>query len=398
MDLSFSSEEESFRKDVAAFLQDRLTASIRNKVTKGLKLSREDYLEWHSILAEQNWLAGHWPKEHGGSGWNVVQRFIFDNEAFLANAPRIIPFGVNMLGPVLIKYGTKTQKENILPRMLDGSDWWCQGFSEPGAGSDLASLKTRAVRDGDHYIVNGQKTWTTLGHYANWIFCLVRTDNTGKKQNGISFLLIDMNTPGVELRPILTLDGAHEVNDVFFTNVRVPIENLVGEEHKGWAYAKYLLSYERTGLATVGYSISQLKLLKEMAENQVKRGKPLAKDPLFARRIAKLEIHLEALKTTNLRVISNVAEGTGHGAESAMLKILGSDIRQEAANLMRMAVGSYALPHVPEALDDGYNAPPIGPDYANGCAPHYLNSRKVSIFGGSTEIQKNIIGKMMLGL
>lgn len=398
MDLSFSPAEEAFRKDVAAFIQDRLSARIRNKVSKGLHLSREDYLEWHSILAERNWLAGHWPKEYGGSGWNVVQRFIFDNEAFLANAPRIIPFGLNMLGPVLIKYGSEAQKQQFLPRMLDGSDWWCQGFSEPGAGSDLASLKTKAVRDGDHYIVNGQKTWTTLGHYANWIFCLVRTDSAGKKQEGISFLLIDMDTPGVELRPIITLDGTHEVNDIFFSDVKVPVENLVGEEHKGWTYAKYLLTYERTGLATVGYSVSQLKTLKEMAQSLTKRGKPLTDDPYFSRRIAKLEIQLEALKTTNLRAISNVAQGTASGVESSMLKILGSDIRQEAANLMRMALGSYAMPYVPEALEEGYNEPPIGPDIANSRASHYLNSRKVSIFGGSTEIQKNIIGKMMLGL
>lgn len=394
MDLNFKPEQQAFRQEVSDFIKQRLSSRIQNKVIKGLHLSREDYLEWHGILAERNWLAGHWPKEYGGCGWDPVERFIFDNEAFLANAPRIIPFGLNMLGPVLINYGSEAQKAHYLPRMLRGEDWWCQGFSEPNAGSDLASLKTKAVRDGDSYVVNGQKTWTTLAQFANWIFCLVRTGQFEKPQQGISLLLIDMNDPGVEVRPIKLLDGSHEVNDIFFTDVRVPVENLVGEEHMGWTYAKYLLSYERTGLATVGYSTARLNALKKMAKTQGFHGNPLSHDPLFSSRLAKVEIDLESLKTTNLRFISRIAQGEGSLVESSMLKLMGGNIRQEIASLTRIAVGPYAMHHVPEAFDDTYDELPFGPEYANAAAPDYFNSRKISIFGGSDEIQKNIISKL----
>jgi alkylation response protein AidB-like acyl-CoA dehydrogenase len=309
---------------------------------------------------------------------------------------------VNMLGPVMIKYGSEAQKRHWLPRILDGSDWWCQGYSEPGAGSDLASVKTTAVRGSDaqgaHYIVNGQKTWTTLGHYANMIFCLVRTATDVRKQEGISFLLVDMNTPGVEVRPIITLDGEHEVNEVFFTDVRVPAENLVGEENKGWTYAKYLLTYERTNIAGVGFSVAALNRLRKIAAQQQRNGRPLAEDPQFAARLARVEIDLENMKTTNLRVIAAVAGGGVPGAESSMLKIRGTEIRQEISSLTRRAMGVYAQPFVEEALHEGYDGVPVGPDEAASAASLYFNNRKLSIFGGSNEIQKNIISKMILGL
>ncbi|WP_322045713.1 acyl-CoA dehydrogenase family protein [Paraburkholderia sp. J67] len=398
MDLRFTAEEEAFRSEVLDFLRERLPQGVASKVRNGHHLTRDDMAQWHAILNEKGWLANHWPQEYGGPGWSAVQKFIFENECAIAGAPRIVPFGVNMLGPVLIKYGNEAQKRHWLPRILDGSDWWCQGYSEPGAGSDLASVRTTAQRQGDHYVVNGQKTWTTLGHYANMIFCLVRTATDVRKQEGISFLLIDMNTPGIEVRPIITLDGEHEVNEVFFTDVRVPVENLVGEENKGWTYAKYLLTYERTNIAGVGFSVAALARLKRAAQKVMRNGKPLAQDPQFAARLAKVEIDLENMKTTNLRVIAAVAGGGVPGAESSMLKIRGTEIRQEISSLLRRAMGPYAVPFVEEALQEGYAEASIGPDEAASAAALYFNNRKLSIFGGSNEIQKNIISKMILGL
>jgi alkylation response protein AidB-like acyl-CoA dehydrogenase len=402
MDLNFTPEEEAFREQVVRFLQDRLPQRLAGKVHDGRRLTRADMAEWHAILNDQGWLANHWPREYGGPGWNAVQKFIFENECALAGAPRIVPFGVNMLGPVLIKYGSEAQKRHWLPRILDGSDRWCQGYSEPGAGSDLAAVRTTAVRgideNGAHYIVNGQKTWTTLGQHANMIFCLVRTATDVRKQEGISFLLVDMNTPGVEVRPIVTLEGEHEINEVFFTDVRVPVENLVGEENKGWTYAKYLLTYERTNIAGVGFSVAALERLRKVAAKVQRNGRPLADDPSFAARMARVEIDLENMKTTNLRVIAAVAGGGVPGAESSMLKIRGTEIRQEISSLMRRAMGPYARPFIDEALDEGYGEPPVGPEEAASAAATYFNNRKLSIFGGSNEIQKNIISKMILGL
>ncbi|MGF6657416.1 alkylation response protein AidB-like acyl-CoA dehydrogenase [Paraburkholderia youngii] len=402
MDLNFTPEEEAFRASVLAFLRDKLPQRLAGKVHAGRRLTRDDMAEWHAILNAQGWLANHWPKEYGGPGWNAVQKFIFENECALAGAPRVVPFGVNMLGPVLIRYGSDAQKRHWLPRILDGSDWWCQGYSEPGAGSDLASVKTTAVRgkdaQGEHYIVTGQKTWTTFAHYANMIFCLVRTATDVRKQEGISFLLIHMNTPGVEVRPIITLDGEHEVNEVFFTDVRVPAANLVGEENKGWTYAKYLLTYERTNIAGVGFSVAAFNRLRKIAAKQLRNGRPLAEDPAFAARMARVEIDLENMKTTNLRVIAAVAGGGVPGAESSMLKIRGTEIRQEISSLTRRAMGAYAQPFVEEALYEGFDGVPVGPDEAASAASQYFNNRKLSIFGGSNEIQKNIISKTILGL
>jgi alkylation response protein AidB-like acyl-CoA dehydrogenase len=400
MDLKFTPEEEAFRSEVLQFLREKLPARLSDKVRGGLRLTRADMIEWHAILNERGWLANHWPKEYGGPGWSAVQKFIFEHECALAFAPRIVPFGVNMLGPVLIKYGNEAQKRHWLPRILNGEDWWCQGYSEPGSGSDLASVKTTAVFDekSGHYVVNGQKTWTTLGQHANMIFCLVRTNKEAKAQSGISFLLVDMKSPGVEVRPIITLDGEHEVNEVFFTDVRVPAANLVGEQDKGWTYAKYLLTYERTNIAGVGFSVAALEKLKRIAAKVQRNGRPLAQDPLFAARLAKVEIDLENMKTTNLRVIAAVAGGGVPGAESSMLKIRGTEIRQELSSLARRAMGPYAQPFIEAALHEGYDEAPVGPAEAAPLAAQYFNNRKLSIFGGSNEIQKNIISKMILGL
>ncbi|BAO89770.1 acyl-CoA dehydrogenase family protein [Caballeronia cordobensis] len=396
MDLKFTAEEEAFRADVLEFLRTELPERTAQKVHTGKRITRDDMAQWHAILNARGWLANHWPTEYGGPGWTAVQRFIFDNECAIAGAPRIVPFGVNMLGPVLIKYGSEAQKRHWLPRILDGSDWWCQGYSEPGAGSDLASVRTSAVRGiddrGEHYIVNGQKTWTTLAHYANMIFCLVRTSQDARKQEGISFLLIDMNSPGVEVRPIVMLDGEHEINEVFFTDVRVPADNLVGEENKGWTYAKYLLTYERTNIAGVGFSVAALRRLKAAAHRLQGNGRALIDDPLFAARLARVEIDLENMKTTNLRVLAAVAGGGAPGAESSMLKIRGTEIRQEISSLMRRAMGPYAQPFYEEDIEDDTDAETYT------AAAHYFNNRKLSIFGGSNEIQKNIVAKMMLRL
>ena len=402
MDLRFTPEEEAFRAEVRAFVAEHLPPTSAHKVRHGLQLTKAEMEGWHAILQSRGWLANHWPKEYGGPGWTAVQKFIFETECAQAHAPRIVPFGVNMLGPVIIKYGNEAQKRHWLPRILDGSDWWCQGYSEPGAGSDLASVKTTAERrsdvQGEHYIVNGQKTWTTLGHHANMIFCLVRTNKEAKKQEGISFLLIDMDQPGVEVRPIITLEGEHEVNEVFFTDVRVPVENLVGEENRGWTCAKYLLTYERTNIAGVGLTAAALERLKHTAATVTKNGRPLAQDPAFAARMAKAEIDFENMKTTNLRVIAAVAGGGVPGAESSMLKIRGTEIRQEIFSLIRRAMGPYAQPFDERALHDAAAGEGFGPPDAMVAAAQYFNNRKLSIYGGSNEVQRNIISKMILGL
>ena len=325
MDLNFTPEEEAFRAEVQAFLKDKLPARIANKVKAGQRLTKADQDEWHAILNERGWLANHWPEEYGGPGWGAVEKFIFDTECALAGGPRIVPFGVNMLGPVLIKFGNEAQKKYWLPRILSGEDWWCQGYSEPGAGSDLASVKTTAVRQGAHYIVNGQKTWTTQGQHANMIFCLVRTDREAKAQSGISFLLVDMNSPGVELRPIRTLDGDREVNEVFFTDVKVPVENLVGEENKGWTYAKYLLTYERTGIAGVGFCVAALAKLKEaIAEIRANSEDVGARFPEEARKIHYGEA--EARGIIGEASLAEVKALVDEGIEIAPLPVLPDDV------------------------------------------------------------------------
>lgn len=396
MDLSYSPDELAFQEELRAFLRDELPVEIADKVRMGRELTKDDMERWHAILNNRGWLAQNWPKSFGGAEWSAVQRHIYDVEAAAAHAPRIVPFGLSMLGPVLQKFGSKAQQDHWLPRILDGSDWWCQGYSEPGAGSDLASLKTRAVRDGDHYIVNGQKTWTTLGQHANMIFCLVRTDPDVKQQEGISFLLIDMESEGVEVRPIILLDGSPEVNEVWFTDVRVPIENLVGEENKGWTYAKYLLTHERTGLGGVGASQAALATVKRVARAEMQGGKPLLQNPHFAARVAQVEIDLRAMATSNLRIVSQAAAGGAPGLEASMLKVKGSIIRQEINDLARRAVGPYAMPFASEAMEGANDLIP-DPQDAGPVAARYFNNRKLSIFGGSNEIQRGIIAKVTMG-
>jgi alkylation response protein AidB-like acyl-CoA dehydrogenase len=398
MEFQYTAAETAFRDEVRAFVRDNLPHVIGRRVANGLELGRDDYLAWHRILDAKGWVAPGWPVEHGGTGWTPIERYIFDEECAAADAPRVMPFGVNMVGPVIYTFGTEAQKERHLPRILSGEDWWCQGYSEPGAGSDLASLRTRAVRDGEVYVVNGQKTWTTAAQWANMIFCLVRTDASARPQEGIGFLLIDMTSAGVTVRPITTMDGGHEVNDVFFDDVRVPVDNLVGEENKGWTYAKFLLSHERAGIADVGRSKRQLGRLKEIARAERSRGRPLAEDARFRDKIAGLEIDLLALEVTELRTLSSEVAGEAPGPEANLLKIRGTEVQQRITELVLEAVGVYANPYVPEALSEGWNEEPIGPAYAAVVAPRYFNWRKASIYGGSNEIQKAIIAKMVLGL
>ena len=391
MDLGFTSEEEAFRDEVRAFYAESLRPSLADRVRLGHGLNKHEQEAWQATLARRGWLVPHWPVEWGGTGWSAVERYIFDLESSLANAPRTVPFGFSMLAPVLLKYGSEEQKRHWLPRMIDGSDWWCQGYSEPGAGSDLAALKTRAVRDGDDYVVNGQKTWTTLGQHADWIFCLVRTDPTAeKRQRGISLLLFPMDTPGVTLRPIELIDGGHEVNEVFFEDVVVPVENLVGEENRGWDYAKFLLGNERVGIARIGSTKRMLSDAKEHARRITANGVPLSEDPYLRARIAEVENELLALELTALRVVANSADGKPHPA-SSVLKLKGSELQQAATELVvdiagPLSVASFAL--------EGSDVP----DWARVATPHYLNYRKVSIYGGSNEVQRTIIAGTILGL
>jgi alkylation response protein AidB-like acyl-CoA dehydrogenase len=394
MDLNYSTEELAFRDEVRGWLAKNLPTDLRDKIAEYKELTREDLLRWHKILAKKGWVAPSWPKEWGGTDWNVVQRYIFEEECSFAGTPPLIPFGLSMCGPVLIRFATEAQKKRFLPRIYNGDDFWCQGYSEPGSGSDLASVKTKAVREGDHYIVNGQKTWTTLGHYGDWIFCLVRTDSqASKRQEGISFLLIDMKTPGITVRPLILMDGGHEVNEVFFDDVKVPVENLVYEENKGWTVAKYLLGHERMNTGRIGGSKRELAKLKEFAAKQMKDGKPLIEDVRFRDKVARVEVELMALEITNLRFLDQMRRTKQPpGADVSMLKIKGTEIQQTLTELMMQAVGPLAQPFKPTNGSSDFD------DFTAGLAPRYCNFRKTTIYAGSNEIQRNIIAKMTLGL
>ena len=398
MDLNYSTADETFRATVRTYLEEHLPADLQHKVLHHKRLSKDDLVRWHKIVAQQGWVATNWPVEYGGTGWTSVQRHIWEEECASAGTPPILPFGVAMVAPVIMAFGNEAQKRYYLPRILSCEDWWCQGYSETGSGSDLASLKTRAERDGEHYIVNGQKTWTTLGQHADMIFCLVRTDTGVRKQEGISFLLIDMKTPGITVRPIITMDEDHEVNEIFFDNVKVPVANLIGEENKGWTYAKYLLGHERTNIAGIGRSKRELGFLKRLALSQHKNGAPLLDDPVFAAKVASLEIELMALEITALRVISMDDSKRGPGPEASMLKIKGTEIQQALTELMLEAVGPYGMPFDPEFLHGAQPHSAADDDDAAPIASYYFNYRKASIYGGSNEIQKNIITQMILGL
>jgi alkylation response protein AidB-like acyl-CoA dehydrogenase len=393
MDLSFSAAELAFRDEVREWLAQHLPADLRDKVTQYQELDGADYMRWHKILAAKGWSVPHWPTAWGGTGWDVTQRYIFDNEFGLAGAPALPPFGPLMCAAVLLRFGSDAQKNRFLPRIREGDDFWVQGYSEPGAGSDLAALKTRAHRQGDHYLVNGQKIWTTLGHYGDWIFCLVRTDaNAEKRQEGISILLIDMKTPGITVRPLILMDGGHEVNEIFFEEVRVPVENLVYEENRGWTVAKYLLGHERMGSASVGGLQRELAALRAVARREQKNGRPLIEDPRFRDRLSRIEIDLAAQELTGMRFLDKMRRtGQPPGADVSMLKIRGSEIQQAITELMMLAVGPNAQPYV------GSEGGTVDP-FASRLSPRYFNYRKASIYAGSNEIQRNIIAKMTLGL
>jgi alkylation response protein AidB-like acyl-CoA dehydrogenase len=401
LQLGFSEEELAFRDQVRSFLRAKLPTSIGTKVLAGQDIERDEMVTWQKLLAAQGWGGLGWPKQFGGTGWTSMQMFIFDEECGIAGAPRLNPFGLRMVAPVIMAFGNAQQQQRYLPTIAAGDEWWCQGYSEPGSGSDLASLKTRAVRDGDSYVVTGQKTWNTLGQYADWIFCLVRTDPQAKAQQGISFLLIDMKSPGVSVRPIKLLDGSVEVNDIWFDQVRVPLQNRIGEENHGWTYAKFLLGHERTSIASIGIAKRELARLKHVAASERKRGKALLDDALFAARVAQVEIDLMALELTTLRTISAEKNKGAPGPEASILKLRGTEIQQAISELTMLAMGPYALPWWHEATAAGYQIDPhhpVGPQYARGAAGRYLNLRKLSIFGGTNEIQRNIIAKMLVGL
>ena len=395
MDLNYTPEQEAFRTEVRQFLEEHLPDDIRERVQKRLRPDKEMTERWQKILYEKGWGASTWPEEFGGTGWDAIQQIIFEEECALAGAPRQLDFGLRMVAPVIMTFGNDEQKERFLPGILSGEDWWCQGYSEPGAGSDLASLRTSAKLEGDHYVVNGQKTWTTLGQHADWIFCLVRTSTEGKPQQGISFLLIDMNTPGIDVKPIIMLDGEHEINEVYFDNVKVPAENLVGEENEGWTYAKFLLGHERTGLANVAQWKALMVKLKELAREEQDGQRPLIENTRFRDRLAQLDTELRALDLTVLRVLT---DKRGPGPLASILKIRGTEIGQQLFEMLMEAGGQDPIAHIPDALELDYKGRHPGSLDAVPAAGDYFNMRKLSVFGGSNEIQRNIIAQLVLGL
>ena len=398
MELAFTKDELAFQNEVRQFITDNLPKDVAEKVRLGHAVAREDHLAWQRTLNDKGWAAPNWPKEYGGPGWSPTEKYIFDLTYNEFNVPATIKMGVDLVGPVIYTFGRPDQKQLHLPRILNTEHWWCQGYSEPGSGSDLSSLSTKAERDGDHYIVNGTKTWTTLAHWANWIFCLVRTNKDAKQQEGISFLLIDMDTPGIEINPIISIDNAHHLNMVHFTDAKVPVENRIGEENMGWTYAKYLLGNERMTIAEVGSSKRKLQQLKDIAAAEVSDGGALAEVSTFASKVAAAEIDLLSLENTNLRYLAQEAEGKPVGPEASMLKVKGSEIRQRLTELQVEAIGYYALATDPWRDDEGRNEPSIGPEYGGVPMGDYLFSRAASIYGGSNEIQRGIMAKMVLGL
>ena len=399
MDLAFTPEEQQFREDIRTWVAANLPTAISHKVHNALHLTRDEMQQWAKILGKKGWLGHGWPKEFGGPGWNAIQKHLFEEECALAGAPRVIPFGPVMVAPVIMAFGNAKQQQQHLPGIASGEIWWSQGYSEPGAGSDLASLKCKAERVGDKYIVNGQKTWTTLGQYGEWIFCLVRTSNEGKPQTGISFLLIDMKSKGVTVRPIVLLDGEAEVNEVWFDNVEVPAENLIGEENKGWTYAKHLLSHERTNIADVNRSKRELERLKTIAKaegvyNPAVDGAAAGR---FRDEIAKLEVDVVALEMMVLRVLSAEKSGKNSLDVAGLLKIRGSEIQQRYSELMMLAAGPYAVPLIREAMEAGWQGDHVGAAHCAPLASTYFNMRKTTIYGGSSEVQRNIVSQTVLG-
>lgn len=395
MDLTWSEQERSFREEVRQFVKSELPADIRHKVLNHQRLVNTDYIRWHRILAAKGWGAPTWPKQFGGTGWGPLQRLIFEIECFKGGAPRLLPFGLTMIGPVLMKYGSAELQQRFLQRMITVEDWWCQGYSEPGSGSDLASLKTRAVKTENGYVVTGQKTWTTLAQYADWMFCLARTNPDVKPQQGISMLLVDLRQPGVTVRPIRTLDGGCDVNEVWLDEVHVPFENLVGNENEGWTYAKYLLGHERTGIAGIGHCYRELNILKHRATSTNADGMPTIQNPRLKEKIIRLETDILALEMLLLRVIANSEQGPG--PQASLLKIRGSEIQQDLAELQMEVMGIDAWPYNPQWLEPEATFTGPGPEFAAAASAGYFDMRKTSIYGGTTEVQKSIVAKMILG-
>lgn len=400
MNLRFSPAELAFRDEVRRFFREALPADIRRKLELGQRSSKDDIVRWQRILYGKGWAVPHWPVEWGGTGWSPVQQYIFKEEMQLAPAPEPLSFNVSMVGPVIIAFGTEPQKRRFLPKIASLDYWFCQGFSEPGAGSDLASLRTSAWRDGDRYVVNGQKTWISRAHNADWMFCLVRTDPSARSQAGISYLLLDMRTPGITVRPIQTIDGEHDFNEIFFDDVRVPIENLIGEENAGWTYAKFLLGNERTGIARVGASKHRIQKAKTLAREIAVGDATLADSPRFREKVAAIEVELKALEITQLRVVSNarkLPKGVQDPA-SSVLKIKGTELQQAATEVLMEVAGAHAMAFQSEHLWGTATDEPIGPEWSATVAPDYFYTRASSIYGGSNEIQKNVIAKRLLGL
>jgi alkylation response protein AidB-like acyl-CoA dehydrogenase len=399
MDLRFTADELAFRDEVRGFIADNLPDDIRERMRLGHPHEKADTIRWQRILNAKGWAAYSWPKEYGGPGWTPVQRMMFLEENQLAPAPDMQVFNVTMIGPVLIQFGTDEQKRRFLPRAAEVEDWWCQGFSEPGAGSDLAALKTAAKREGGEYIVNGQKIWTSTAHMADWCFCLVRTDpHAAKRQEGISFLLIDMKTPGITVRPIISIDGTHHLNEVFFDDVRVPVAMRIGEENKGWDYAKFLLGNERTGIARLGKSKERVRFAKEAARDMRAGGRPLIEDHEFRRRIAQLETELKSLEITQLRVLSASKAAGQQDPLSAVLKLKGTELLQATSELVMDTGGPLSMPDWAQELAALSNEPEVGPVWATEATRSYLMLRAASIYGGTNEIMKNIVSKAVLGL
>lgn len=401
MDLSYSKKDLAFQEEVRAFLDESLTEDMREAgslAVKGTPGNNDVQMAWHKVLYKKGWIAPHWPKEHGGTGWNDVQNYIFSNEIARTNAPGLAPFGLKMCGPVLIGHGTQVQKDYYLPRILSGEHFWCQGYSEPGSGSDLASLQCRADTDGDDYIINGSKIWTSSAHLADHIFCLVRTDNSGRPQQGVTFLLLEMNDPGIMVEPIIMMNGDHEVNQVFFDNVRVPKTNRVGEEDLGWSVAKYLLEFERTGAIAIG-GIMALDRLKDFVSKEPSgSGVPLIEDASFKRRLCEVRIEAEAVEMNERRMMSAISRGERPGPASSQLKLRGTEIWQLVDELSIEAAGYYASPDQFDARALGSNVPAVGRDDAKMFMATYLVNRAATIYGGSSEVQRNIMAKAVLGL
>ena len=396
MDTGLNPEDLAFRDEVRTFLKEKLPKDIHERWLESGQIfpDRDDAVRWQKILAEKGWIAPNWPKEHGGPGWTTMQKYIFETETASYGAPPVIPLGLRMVGPVIMKYGTPEQKAHFLPRIYATDDYWCQGYSEPGSGSDLASLKTRAAKDGDDYVVNGSKIWTTHAHFADWMFCLVRTSDEPKRQDGITFLLIPMDTPGIEVRPIITLGGHHEVNQVFLDDVRVPQSNRVGPEGEGWTVAKYLLEFERGGGFASGRIALNMARLKRMAAVNGLDG-----DTSFRRKLADLEIKAETIAISELRMLSKLGAGENPGADASVIKLRGSEVNQDVTELSVEAAGLYALPFEQLEQMAGDNRSAVAQTEAEaGVAPRYFNYRANTIFGGTSEVQRGILAKAVLGL